>query len=1094
MTLIEPLYRVIYQNLNTSFYAFSLIRFLVSAAILVIPTTLMGATLPILSRYFVDRFDTLGGTVGRLYAANTFGAVLGAFVSGFLLVPNLGERGTIFFAVALNLVIAAFIVYSARAAGAPAGARADARKRPVQEPAKVKHPVETEPSEAVLTGRPALLVLLFSFGMAGLASMIYQVAWTRLISLVVGSTVYAFSLMVTAFILGLALGGAIFSTFVDKRKDLLLLFAALEAIVGFSALGLVAILGDLPLFVVDAVSAFGSDFWVLQFVIFSGIFVLILIPTVMMGGTFPIVSKIYTRSLSEVGRSIGTVYSANTLGAIVGAFLAGFVLIPSSGLQGTLKVGVVINLLVAVAALLLSFSRYPLRATAAVPAAIGIAGFFLLAAVKPWNFEVLTSGSYLYALKYRNDIEHYRQVTGDQTKSNHQILREMLLMSDTIFKEEGVTATVAVRRDANRGKLFLSVNGKTDASTDLDMITQILSGHLPLLFHSGAKDVCVVGLGSGVTLGAVLQHPVERVDSIEISPEVYNAARKFAEANHGALDDPRVSPIVEDGRNHLVLTNRMYDVIISEPSNPWISGIGALFTEEFFEACDHRLKPGGVFCQWANTYDMLPADFQMVVKTFQSVFPHVSLWEAVVGGDYLLIGSKEEIPIDLSKLKKRLSDEKIRADLDRVSIRDAFDLLGRFVMGSHDADRYSAAASLHTDDNNRLEFTLPKNLYDPDKALLQLPDLVDNRRSVLPLLAMSGAGEEERAEAKERLTRIYEARLSTLRGILTLHRAYRDVELYGPTDPTLFEEAERELNQAVALNPSDIEGSRELFRLYDQKAQALLAQGRVEEAVPCYEKMIQLEPSDTQPKRYLGLVLTLLSQRSREQQDTPKALELLRRAVRVDPSSTENHWRLAEALWEQGERENAIREIDFACAASKDKDAEILNKRAVFYLVGHPDPNIGAKEAAKTWNQALLLDPTNMGYMVNLATAYTKSERYDAAITILERVLKQDSSMAAAHHSLALAHKLRGDLNAAIRAEARYFELAPKGDKASEAHLLLAEIHALEDRINEAFQELNLAIDSGLSDKRRIQEDPELKKLQNDARFRTALSRIPDRP
>src|SRR5262249_46662317 len=163
---------------------------------------------------------------------------------------------------------------------------------------------------------------------------------------------------------------------------------------------------------------------------------------------------------------------------------------------------------------------------------------------------------------------------------DRELLREQLLLPETLYYKEGVSATVAVRRDPDHGHIFLSINGKTDASNDADMLTQVLAGHLPMLFHDAPKTACVVGLGSGVTLGSVLQYPVEHVDSVEISPEVYDAARVFGEFNHGAVDDPRVSRLVEDGRNHLLLTNRTYDVIASEPSNPWISGIGALFTKQ----------------------------------------------------------------------------------------------------------------------------------------------------------------------------------------------------------------------------------------------------------------------------------------------------------------------------------------------------------------------------------------------------------------------------------------------------------------------------------------------------------------------------------
>ncbi|MBI1851737.1 MAG: fused MFS/spermidine synthase [Planctomycetes bacterium] len=1091
---VEPVYRLIYQNLNTgtsgSFYAFSLVRFVVGGLLLVLPTTLMGATLPILSRYFVDRFDKLGSTVGRLYAVNTFGAVAGAFVSGFVLVRALGEQGTIFAAVAVNLVIAATIL----AVSKPAAAALESRARAAAKATSLASAAAptTAAAEPTLRTRPQVLALLVAFGLAGGASMIYQVAWTRLISLVIGSTVYAFSLMVTAFILGLAIGGSLFSTFIDKRKNLLVLLATVEALIALSAMALIGILGELPLYVVDTINHFGSDFWTLQTVFFGGIFLLILVPTVMMGGAFPIVSKIYTRSLADVGRSVGTVYSFNTLGSIIGAFVAGFVLIPNEHLrlQGTLEVGIAVNVLVAVIALLLSFQRYPIRPYVFVPAAIAIGAFFLLALVKPWTPEVITSGAYVYAAKYKDDIEVMRQISGeiDQSKSDHELLRTQLLLPFTEYYKEGVSATVAVRRDPDHGHIFLSINGKTDASNDADMLTQVLAGHLPMLFHGSAKDVCVVGLGSGVTLGSVLQYPVERVDSVEISPEVYEGAKVFANDNHHALDDPRVRQLVEDGRNHLNLTNRTYDVIASEPSNPWISGIGALFTRQFFEICRDHLNAGGVMCQWTNTYDMLPDEFRMVLGTFRSVFTHVTLWESVVGGDYLVVGSMDEKPIDLSKFTERMADAKVASDLGRVGIKNSFDLLARFVMGGEDLERYSAAAPIHTDDNNRLEFTVPRNMYNRDRFVIQLQDLVENRRPVQPFLTGLPSDEAERRAIRDRLQKIYDARVATLQGLLHLRKAVRSAEL-GVGDPAGVDEAERLLEQAVALNPSDIEAPRELFKLNQQKSQWLVVDGHLEESIPCFERMIALEPDNNLPRRNVSLVLRTISETALSKKEIQKAIDFGERAVKADAKSALAQKALAEAKWAAGDKGGAIR----AMGDAKDldpNDAKLLDRFALFNFEGHPKPEIGCNAAVGAWIEASKIDPANVSYRLNLGLALTRLRRYEEAVNVLQPLsLKQPND---AIVQLSLGNALRGlqDFDRARAAFERCLALEPNGARAAEAHMLLACSLAARSETGAALDELDRATSLGFKNYTLLLKEPNLSKLRSQPRFEALVKKL----
>ena len=318
----EPFFRFVYQNIGTSFYAFSLLRFVICGILLLVPTILMGATLPILSKYFVTRPSHLGGTVGLLYGVNTLGAVLGSFTAGFVLIPALGISWTIYTAALINILIAAGILRLFKDSGLP---QPEVSNRKL----KAKKQKQKAATEIIPENRPAVArVVMAAIGVSGLAAMIYQIAWTRVLLLSMGSSVYAFSLIVTAFISGLALGSLVITRFIDRRKDGVLILALLQGAIGLSALAIMHVLGNLPIYVARYLFDASHSFNYIQLVEFAVIFGLVLIPTFMMGATVPVAVKICTPDVRQVGKFFGNVYATNTLGAIIGSFMAGFILIP----------------------------------------------------------------------------------------------------------------------------------------------------------------------------------------------------------------------------------------------------------------------------------------------------------------------------------------------------------------------------------------------------------------------------------------------------------------------------------------------------------------------------------------------------------------------------------------------------------------------------------------------------------------------------------------------------------------------------------------------------------------------------------------------
>jgi spermidine synthase len=430
--------------------------------------------------------------------------------------------------------------------------------------------------------------------------------------------------------------------------------------------------------------------------------------------------------LAPVGRDAARVYTANTLGAIAGALAAGFTLIPALGLRLTFQTASIIGALGGAACLFAALTNrsgstrrstpttsrvpgltsdvgadlrvrpYGLPAVVAIPATVAIAAVAAILSLPGWDRELLASGAYKYA-PYLG------------AENVDRVLRAGVLE----YYKEGAAATVSVRRLT--GTRSLAIDGKVDASNAGDMLTQRMLGLLPMLIHGQARDICIIGLGSGVTLGSALSPGnVEHADIVEISPEVVEASHFFDRENGGALAKPGVRLIVGDGRSHLLLTPKRYDVIVSEPSNPWMAGVASLFTREFFEAARARLKPDGLLCQWAHTYDISRQDLQSIVRTFASVFPQGTLW-MVGGGDLLLIGARDgDILPRLTAVDAGTRKGAAGATLTDVGVADgtaAFALLSQFAGGPGELERFGAGALIQTDDRTALEYSAPRGIY-----------------------------------------------------------------------------------------------------------------------------------------------------------------------------------------------------------------------------------------------------------------------------------------------------------------------------------------------------------------------------------------------
>src|SRR5438093_2122111 len=282
---------------------------------------------------------------------------------------------------------------------------------------------------------------------------------------------------------------------------------------------------------------------------------------------------------------------------------------------------------------------------------------------------------------------------------------------EVLYYKEGMNASVLVGRDGRAGSMYLKVNGKADASTGIDMKTQVLLGQIPMLFHSMPDSVLVIGLASGISVASVATHPVSRIRVLEVEPAMKGACQVFEAWNRRILTDPRVTVVLNDARNDILLRKEPYDVIVSEPSNPWMTVAANLFTREFFQAAKARVKEGGVFCQWFQVYSLKPDDLRALLATFHSVFPHVLAFGVGDASDLIVLGSDRPFPLDYGALQSRMSDLTVAIDLGRVGVRRPEDLLAHlYISSDQNLEEYVQGAAINTDDNALIEFSAPLSL------------------------------------------------------------------------------------------------------------------------------------------------------------------------------------------------------------------------------------------------------------------------------------------------------------------------------------------------------------------------------------------------
>lgn len=775
---LDPIFRLMYQSLAESLTVYSAVRFVLCFALLLIPTTFMGATLPALSRFVVRSGDTLGSRLGSLYAINTTGAVVGVFTAGFLLIATFGVNITNYLAAAINIGVGLIALWLAKQLGPQRPLEANS-KNPTDPTDLTDLQPNTHPAPPEwVVPSPRLLNLVYvSYFLSGAVALALQVVWTRSLVFsfeVMKNTTYAFSGMLTVFLIGLALGSALMTLKVDRERDPLRLYALLLILIGLS--------GALSYFMIHFVASGwqpfeemgdgGKIFWVGAVTnVMLKTAASIGLPTFLMGMAFPVVTRLAVSMRRGVGAGVGKLYAFNTVGAIVGSVGAGFVLIPLFGVTVTLTILAAVQ--VTMGATLLALHPGLVKKTRVI--------------------LVVGAAAALIVMVGRIGVVGMRVP-----------LQQMTEFETLVYYDEGALATVSIGEDG-RGDRTIYVDNVGVAGTDRVLLTDQKSlAHVPMLLLKDPKSALTVGFGSGgASFSYTTYDCLKEVHCVEICSSVLRPAPLLTASNHGIVMpedvielpdgrqmdfrkvgqfgdrdmayeaapgfrtfDPRYRVIFDDARSYLHFTDRRYDIIATDCTDLRYKSNANLYDLGYFELCRDRITDDGMVVVWMPLGGLNDAAFKCALRTFLVVFPHMTVWYYNNEPTHyiLLIGTKGPQSYDYSQMVERLKEEDVRDDLAELDLDDAEKLLSCYVCDESGLTGLLGEGILNTENTPFLEFESPKYGY----GNVPLRDNMNHLFGAMTPVADRIAGASE--EVKSRIARRQKAAPIVFRG----HDEYRE--------------------------------------------------------------------------------------------------------------------------------------------------------------------------------------------------------------------------------------------------------------------------------------------------------------------------------
>jgi spermidine synthase len=659
----------------------TIVRLILTALIIGTPTFLMGGTLPAAARAVVAPDDITRRSIGILYGTNTLGAVTGSLAGTFYCFENFGNRATLWLATALNIVVALSAFYLART-------MADGKI--ASKPSR-----EKEKEESHIQVRPWFV--FSAAALVGFAFFLMELVWYRTLGPLLGGSTFSFGLILAMALLGIGIGGAAYA-FLGLKRSASLHFFALTCAAEALFIAIPYALGDRLAMVAMLLRPLGTLGFYGHVIAWSALCAIVVFPAAFIAGLqFPLLIALLGKGRKNVGSQTGAAYAWNTVGALIGSLAGGFGLLPMFSAPGVWKIVVVLLCAVAVLAVLLALSER--RHWSQLIPAFGIAllALVMLHATGPtafWRHSQIGVGR----------IKQFQASPNEIRDLVHRMRRQIL------WETEGIESSVAVTK---RDSLSFIVNGRSDGNAKYDAGTQIMCGLIPAALHPHPTKAMVVGLGTGSSAGWLAAVPtMERVDAVELEPAVVHVAQDCAAVNHDALRNPKLRVTLGDAREVLLTTREKYDIVVSEPSNPYRAGIAGLFTREYYRSVDRCLQPGGIFLQWVQAYEIDDRTLQIFYRTLGSVFSNIQSWQTT-DGDLALLASHQPIRCNVEQLRARLKEEPFRrAMLAGWRAEGVEDFLAHYVGNEALAETLQRPASgpLNTDDRTVIEFAFARSV------------------------------------------------------------------------------------------------------------------------------------------------------------------------------------------------------------------------------------------------------------------------------------------------------------------------------------------------------------------------------------------------
>lgn len=930
----------------------NLLKVLFSFTLMLVPTTLMGATLPLISKYCVTNNKRIGTQISLLYALNTFGAACGCLLTGFFLMGTFGVLQTVLTAAAGNLLIGigALNIYKENDGSL-----------------KFNLPEIKFPKVEWSTEQKFWMGISFVCGFTALA---YEVLWTRLLVFSIASTVYSFSMMLAVFLLGTSLGSLLLIPLLTKIKNLRTMLIALQGGVGIYVIGSIYGLESIlsPPWNAYNLGNPAAAFWIY----FKDSAALMLVPTLLLGMCFPLLIQLISKKHENIGQATGQVYAANTIGAIFGSLLSGFLFLPNFGSQTSLTLLATINL----------FTMILLFRT----------GDYMTPTIRKGMTVIFASLILFVNIAIPSDLLNPFFMRDSAGKRN---------INKLIYFEEGLSDTVAVFKDEygvlDPSAKRLITNGISMSASNMIATRYMkLFAHVPILLVDEPDDILVVCFGTGQTTGAAGLHPrVKTVDSLELSSSVINAGKMFADQNHNVLANPKVNFVIQDGRNYLLTTNKLYDVITSEPPPPRTAFTVNLYTREYYELQKNKLKPGGIAAQWIPLHSQGPKEVAMHFKTFQSVFPYTMGWLSVAN-EILIIGSNQPIKIDFNKLNERLQEPEIKKALADIEIPNIFSFLSNIWLLNEQVEKLGEGFPLITDNHPAIEFYLDlgkvidisgQERYVFNRARF---DDVANR--------ISNLSESDR----QKLEPYYDAMDLYQRGVMYSNRGQLLKAMTLVDDDDLFRyhlQADRKQMQRLTQL---IEEEPDNFQYLLNLAHSFYQIGNYKQSIEILQLVLQKNPNLSFANLYMGY--NLLEMGKKEEaltffQNTAKndpqqmgtvmreiGLVSLLKEVEKNPEDPILQRSLAEYY---NLKKEYLRSLEYSLPLLQQDQMNLkILQIIVFSYLGLGE----AKEVLMYGGRYSLIDPEEMHMQFIMAEIYVQLNKCMKALPLLERVLKKDDT------------------------------------------------------------------------------------------------------